>query len=235
MRNWVASIGLVAAVLSAVAQADEAEVRKNMQARYPGIPVDSVTRTPMPGIYEVFANGIILYTDEKVDYVIAEGRLVDAKTRVDLTSKRLRTLQGIPFNSLPLDQSFKIVHGNGKRKIAYFADPNCGYCRRFERELHSVEDLTVYVFLYPILSQDSVDKAHNVWCSTDRAKTWNDWMQNRVVPKAAEDCDSPIDKNMRYGQEKRITGTPTLIFADGRRVPGLIPAAELKKMLDEIK
>ena len=235
MRNWIASISLAAGLVSAVAQADEAEVRKNMQARYPGIPVESVTRTPMPGIYEVFANGIIIYTDKNVDYVIAEGRLVDAKTRVDLTSKRLRTLQRISFSSLPLDLTFKLVRGNGKRKIGYFADPNCVYCKKFEQELLSVDDLTVYVFLYPILSQDSFDKAHNVWCSTDRVKTWNDWMQKGVVPKAAENCDSPIDKIVQYGREKRINGTPTLIFTDGSRVPGVIPAAELNKMLDAMK
>jgi len=235
VRYWIASICLAAGLVSAVAQADEAVVRKNMQARYPGIPVESVTRTPMPGIYEVYANGIIIYTDENVDYLIAEGRLVDAKTRDDLTSKRLRKLQGIPFSSLPLDQSFKIVRGSGKRKIAYFADPNCGYCRKFEQELLGVDDLTVHVFLYPILSQDSFDKAHNVWCSTDRVKTWNDWMQKGVVPSAAANCNSPIDKIVQYGREKRINGTPTLIFADGSRVPGVIPAAELNKILDAMK
>ncbi len=235
MRHWIASISLTAGLMSGLAQASEAEVRKNMQARYPGIPVESVMRTPMPGIYEVFANGIIIYTDEKVEYIIAEGRLVDAKTRVDLTAERLRKLQAIPFSSLPLNQSFTMVRGNGKRKVAYFADPNCGYCKRFEQELLSVNDITVHVFLYPILSQDSSDKSRAVWCSKDRAKAWNDWMQKGVAPTAAGNCDSPIDKIVQFGREKGINGTPTLIFADGSRVPGMIPAAELSKLLDAMK
>jgi thiol:disulfide interchange protein DsbC len=227
-----ASICLFAGLLSAVAQANEAEVRKNMQARYPGIVVESVARTPMPGIYEVYANGSVIYTDEKVNYLIAEGRMVDANTRTDLTAERLRKLQAIAFSSLPLDLSFTIARGSGKRKIAYFADPNCGYCKRFEQELLNIKDLTVHLFMYPILSQDSVNKSRAVWCSKDRAAAWNNWMQKGVAPSASTNCDTPIDKIVSYGREKGISGTPTLILADGTRVPGMVSAADLAKLLD---
>jgi thiol:disulfide interchange protein DsbC len=233
MVRLIAGTLLVAGLLSTAVHANEAEVRKNMQARYPGIPVESVARTPLPGIYEVYAGGIVIYTDEKVNYLIAEGRLVDANTRTDLTAERLRKLRAIPFNSLPLNQSFTIVRGNGKRKLAYFADPNCGFCKRFEQDILSVNDITVHVFLYPVLSQDSIDKARAVWCSKDRAKAWNDWMQKGVVPTAAGTCDTPIDKNVQFGRDKSIGGTPTLILADGSRVPGAIGAAELVKLMDE--
>jgi len=230
----IATVCLVAGMLSAAAQASEAEVRKNMQARYPGIVVESVARTPLPGIYEVYAGGIVLYADEKVNYLIAEGRLVDANTKTDLTAERLRKLRAIPFNALPLNQSFTIVRGNGKRKLAYFADPNCGYCKRFEQDLSTVNDITIHVFLYPILSQDSVDKSRAVWCSKDRVKVWNDWMQKGVAPTTAGTCDTtPVDKVVQYGREKGIQGTPTLILADGSRVPGAIGAADLVKLMDE--
>ena len=230
--KWIAVLGL-AAVLSAGAHADEAEVRKNMQARYPGIPVESVARTPLPGIYEVYAGGIILYTDEKVNYLIAEGRLVEVNTRTDLTAERLRKLRAIPFNTLPLNQSFTIVRGNGKRKVAYFADPNCGYCKRLEQDLLTVNDITVHVFLYPILSPDSVEKSRAVWCARDRAKAWSDWMLKGVAPTAATSCDTPIDKIVQYGKDKGINGTPTLILADGSRVPGAVSAQDLVKLMDE--
>lgn len=229
MIGWAIALGLAAGN----AVASEAEVRKNMQARYPGIPVESVARTPLPGIFEVFANGVIIYTDEKVNYVIAEGKLVDAKTRTDLTGERLRKLQAIPFDSLPLNQSFRIVRGNGKRKLAYFADPNCGFCRKFEQELLAVNDITVHVFLFPILSPDSVEKSSAVWCSKDRAKAWNDLMLKGIAPPSAN-CDNPLDKIVQYGQQKGIAGTPTLILADGSRIPGMFPAAELTKMLDAV-
>lgn len=232
MKRLVVWLCMAAGLTAGVAFASEAEVRKNLQARYPGIPIESITRSPLPGIYEVYANGAIIYTDEKVNYVFIEGRLVDAKTRTDLTGERMRKLQAIPFDTLPLKQAFTIVRGNGKRKVAYFADPNCGYCKKFEEELMSVNNVTVHVFLFPILSQDSVDKARSVWCSKDRAKAWNDWMLKAVVPTAPGTCDTPVEKIVQYGQQKGINGTPTLIFADGSRVPGMIPAAELNKLLD---
>jgi len=221
------------ALIAAAAHANEAEVRKNMQARYPGIPVESVARTPLPGIYEVYAGGIVIYTDEKVNYLIAEGRLVDANTRTDLTAERLRKLRAIPFKELPLSQSFTIVRGNGKRKLAYFADPNCGFCKRFEQDLLTVNDVTIHVFLYPILSQDSVDKSRAVWCSKDRAKAWTDWMVKGVAPSSAGNCDTPVDKIVQYGRDKGISGTPTLILADGSRVPGALSATDLVKLMDE--
>lgn len=161
----MACLYMASGLICGSVHATEAEVRKNMQERYPGIPVESVKTTPLPGIFEVFANGAIIYTDLKVNYVIAEGRLVDAKTRTDLTSERLRKLQAIPFESLPLQQSFKVVRGNGKRKLAYFTDPNCPYCKKLEQELVNVKDVTLHVFLLPILSPDSQDKARTVWCS----------------------------------------------------------------------
>ena len=214
------------------AQTSEDDVRKAFQARYPGITVESVARTPMAGIWEIYANGIVLYTDEKVNYLIAEGRLVDAKTRTDLTAERMRKLQAIAFDNLPLNNAFKMVRGNGKRKIAYFADPNCGFCRKFEQELQNAKDVTIHIFLYPILSNDSVEKAKSVWCSKDRAKAWSEWMLKNVVPTAPSNCDNPIEALVKFGQQKGIGGTPTLIFADGTRVPGMIPAADLNKLLD---
>jgi thiol:disulfide interchange protein DsbC len=223
---------LCGAMVSAAANASESEVRKAFQQRYPGIQVESVARTPMAGIFEIYANGIVLYVDEKVNYLIAEGRLVDARSRTDLTAERLRKLQAVSFDSLPLNAAFKIVRGNGKRQVAYFADPNCGFCKKFERELLEAKDVTIHLFLYPILSNDSMEKARSVWCSKDRAKAWTEWMLKNVVPTAPSSCDTPIDSIVAFGRQKGIGGTPTLIFADGTRVPGMIPAADVNKLLD---
>lgn len=233
LKAWMAGGWMLFALAGCSAWASEAEVKKNMQARYPAIEVESVGRTPLPGIYEIFVNGEILYADEKVNYIIAGGRLVDAKTRTDLTAERLRKLQAIPFDQLPLQQSFKIVRGNGKRKLAYFTDPNCPYCKKLEQELASLKDVTLHVFLFPILSADSADKSRAVWCAKDRAKAWTDLMLKDVQPpKPAEKCDAPLEKVVAYGQDKGIRGTPTLIFADGSRIPGVLPAADLNKLLD---
>lgn len=219
-------------LISSVAVASEATVKKAMQKRYPDVPVESVAKTPIEGIYEVFANGAVFYVDENVNYLIMNGRLIDVGRRVDLTEERLRVLTAVKFDQLPLNLAFRMVKGNGKRKFAYFTDPNCPYCKRLDQELTKVTDVTVYLFLYPILSQDSVEKAKAVWCSKDRAKVYMDWMLNGNAPASPGSCDTPLDKIVAYGRQKGINGTPTLFFADGQRQTGWIPADQLEKLLD---
>ncbi len=219
-------------LISSVAAASEATVKQAMQKKYPDVPVESVARTPIAGIYEVYAGGDILYVDENVNYMIVQGKLIDVARRTDLTDERLRVLTAVKFDQLPLDLAFRMIKGNGKRKMAYFTDPNCPYCKRLDQELAKLTDITVHVFLYPVLSQDSRDKATAVWCSKDRVKAYSEMMLNGNPPKAAGTCDTPIDKILAYGQQQGIRATPTLFFADGQRVMGAIPADQLKKLLD---
>lgn len=214
------------------ASASEASVKQAMQKKYPNVEVKNVAKTPIAGIYEVFAGGEVLYVDENVNYLIAQGRLIDVARSTDLTNERLRILTAIKFEQLPLDLAFTMVKGNGKRKMAYFTDPNCPYCKRLDQELVKLTDVTVYLFLYPILSQDSHDKARAVWCSKDRVKTWNDMMLNGKPPSTPGNCDTPIEKILSYGKQQGISGTPTLFFANGQRVTGAIPSDQLAKLLD---
>jgi len=222
-------------LISSVAVASESTVKQAMQKRYPGVPVESVAKTPLPGIYEVFANGAVFYVDENVNYLIMSGRLIDVGRRVDLTEERLRVLTAVKFDQLPLDLAFRMVKGDGKRKFAYFTDPNCPYCKRLDQELTKVTDVTIYLFLYPILSQDSVEKAKAVWCSKDRVKAYMDWMLNGSTPAAPGSCETPVDKIVAYGRQKSISGTPTLFFADGQRQTGWIAADQLEKLLDGVR
>lgn len=218
-----------------VAAASEATVRQAMQKKYPDVQVESVAKTPISGIYEVFAGGEVLYVDENVNYMIVQGRMIDVSRSTDLTDERLRVLTAIRFEQLPLDLAFRTVKGNGKRKMAYFTDPNCPYCKRLDQELAKLTDVTIHVFLYPILSQDSREKAAAVWCSKNRGKAYSDMMINGNPPKTAGTCDTPIAKILAYGRQKGISGTPTLFFASGQRVTGAIPAAQLKKLLDDLR
>lgn len=212
--------------------ASEAAVRQAMQKKYPDVQVESVAKTPIAGIYEVFAGGEVLYVDENVNYMIVQGRMIDVARSTDLTDERLRVLTAVRLEQLPLDLAFRMVKGNGKRKMAYFTDPNCPYCKRLDQELAKLSDVTIHVFLYPILSQDSREKAAAVWCSKDREKAYSDMMINGNPPKTAGTCDTPIAKILAYGRQKGISGTPTLFFASGQRVTGAIPAAQLKKLLE---
>jgi len=222
----------MALLISSVAAASEATVKQAMQKKYPGVQVESVTKTPIAGIYEVFAGSEILYVDENVNYLIVRGRLIDVARKPDLTDERMRVLTAVKFDQLPLDLAFRKVQGNGTRKVAYFSDPNCPYCKKIEPDLAKLENVTIYIFLYPVLGQDSYEKSKAVWCSKDRVKVWDEMMLNGNPPKTAGTCDTPIEKILAYGRQKGISGTPTLFFADGQRVTGAIPADQLKKLLD---
>ena len=228
------TIGVLA--LSAGALAQEATIRKNLAERIPQLQkIDEVSKSAMPGLYEIRVNGSeIYYTDGEGNFLL-QGNLIDTRQRRNLTEERVDKLTAISFDALPLKDAFTIVRGTGKRKLAVFEDPNCGYCKRFERDLQKVDNVTIHMFLYPILSADSNEKSKNIWCAKDRVKAWQDWMVRDKVAATAS-CDiSAIERNVEIGRKHKITGTPTLIFADGTRVPGAITAAQVEKYLTDAK
>ena len=231
IRHWLAA-GLL---VLGTAQAQEATIRKNLGERLPTIPkIDEVSKTPMNGLYEVRMGSDIMYTDAEGNFLI-QGNLFDVKQKRNLTEERMDKLSAVPFDQLPLKNAFTQVRGNGKRKLVVFADPNCGFCKRFEKDLQKLDNVTISHVLYPILGEDSRIKSKNIWCAKDKAKVWNDWMINGVTPAAAN-CDmAGIDANVEFGKKNRITGTPTLFFADGSRVVGAVPLAQIENQLAQVK
>ncbi len=218
--------------------AQEAVIRKNLTERLPNLPkIDEVTKSPIPGIFELRLGGTdIFYTDAEGNYLI-QGNVIDTKAKRNITEERIAKLTEIDFDALPLKDAFTVVRGNGKRKMAVFEDPNCGYCKRFETDLQNVNNVTVYMFLYPILGPASSERSKNIWCAKDKAKAWNDWMVKNVdVAAAGAACDATaLARNVELGKKHKITGTPTIIFADNNRVPGAIPSAQVEKFLAEVK
>jgi len=208
----------------------EDQIKAEFKKSVPEATVDSVRKMPNSGLYEVVIGGDIIYTDEKASFIVM-GPMIDLKTKENLTDARLRQVNAISFEQLDTRNAIKIVRGNGSRKLAIFEDPNCGYCKRFERDLLAVNDVTVYVFLYPILSQNSVDQSKQIWCSKDPGKMWLDHMTKDLAPSGDASCATPLDQNLAFGRAKRINGTPTLVFENGERVPGVMPIAEVEKKL----
>ena len=227
--HWL--LASTALATSLFASAQESAIRKTLAERIPQLEkIDEVQSTPMPGLYEVRIGTDVCYTDAKGNYPI-QGELIDTKARRNLTEDRIAKLSAVDFSALPLADAFTVVHGTGARKLAVFEDPNCGYCKRFERDLQKVQDVTIYTFLYPILSPDSAEKSRNIWCAKDRVAAWQDHMlREKVTPPAS--CDtSALQRNLAFGKKFKITGTPTLIFVDGSRVPGAINDTEVEKRL----
>lgn len=214
--------------------ADEASLKNAVEAAYPQVKVQSINKTPFPGLYEVFVNGQLIYTDENFNFMLAEGRLIDPKNKRDLTAERMSELTKIDVSSLPLDKAIKVVKGNGSRKLIVFSDPDCPYCKKLEqKELLGINDITIYTFLYPLdqLHPDAANKSRAIWCAPDRSKAWQEWILNGQLPKGSASCDTPIDQIADLGRKLNIESTPTLILADGKRMAGAYPTKDIEKAL----
>ncbi len=233
MRTPIRILLLAAAwcVAGAAWAQDSAAIRKTIAERLPNFPkIDEISKTPIPGLYEIRVGADIYYSDEKGNYLI-DGHLVDTASRTNLTQARIDKLTAIDPATLPVKDAIVWKQGTGARKLVVFADPNCGYCKRFERDLNDIKDVTVYTYLYPILGGDSPEKAKNIWCAKDRTAAWRDWMLNGTAPpRAMGQCDaSALERNAELGQKHKINGTPALVFEDGKRVGGAMNAAALEK------
>ncbi len=222
----------LAAVISLPTLADEASVKKAIESKLERT-VTSVTKTPYLGLYEVYVDGQIVYTDDKVSAVLL-GSLIDGKTMKNVTDERMQKLTAIKFSDLPLPLAVKQVRGDGKRVFATFEDPNCGYCKKMAKEIAKLDNVTIYTFLYPILSPDSLEKSNQIWCAADKAKAWYDWMVDGKTPAGKGDCDTTaVKKTIELGRKLAINGTPTVFFADGERIPGAIPLAKIEQKLTQ--
>ena len=209
---------------------DTSMIKDTLQKNYPQIgEVEKVNKTNILGLYEVVTKDQLFYTDEKVQYLI-NGNIYELKTMRNLTEERARKLFAVDFNGLPFELAIKKVKGNGQRKMAYLTDPNCGYCKKLESELRHIDNVTLYLFLYPIFP-GSAEKVKGVWCSKDQVKAWDDLMLNNVPPLAGT-CNTPSGKVLELAKKLNVSGTPALIFADGVLVPGYQTAAELEKALN---
>ena len=229
----VAALAFSLCTLSGAALAQEAAIRKNLAERIPNLPkIDEVTRTPVPGIWEVRMGSEIVYTDEQGSYLFS-GDLIDTRTRSSLTKERIDKLTAFEWGKLPLKDAIVIKQGTGARKMAVFVDPNCGYCKRFERDVANLKNVTVYTFLYPILGPDSTAKSRDIWCAKDPAKAWRDWMlAGTAAPAADAKCDATaLTRNTELGRKHRVQGTPAAVFEDGSRAPGAVPGEEIEKRL----
>jgi len=240
MKLMKIALVLSSALLMSCAGADngvEATIRKNVEPKLgDNVKIDTIRETPYAGLYEIRIGDEVHYTDKTGTYLFS-GHIFNLKSGEDLTQARIDDINKIKFSDLPVELAMKSVKGNGKRVIAVFEDPNCGYCKRFRKDtLAKIDNVTVYTFLYNILSPDSAVKSKNIWCSADRNKAWDDWMLTAKAPAAAPAaCNAPNDQVLALGKKLRVNGTPSIFFADGSRIPGAVDAAALEAKFATIK
>ncbi|MDE2420847.1 MAG: DsbC family protein [Gammaproteobacteria bacterium] len=214
---------------------EESRIKAAIEPRMgSNIKIDAVSKTPYAGLYEIQTNGEIFYTDEQAKYIFV-GKIIDAQTYKDLTRSRVDQLEAIHFADLPLNDAIKIIKGNGKRVMATFEDPNCPYCKKMHQTLQHIDNVTIYTFLLPILSDDSMVKSKNIWCAADRGKVWQDWMDHDVPAPPAPDCKTPLERNLALGKKLRMAGTPTIYFSDGTRTGSEFDQHALEQKLSSLK
>lgn len=223
-------LAAAALTLGLPAAAQEATIRKSLGERLPQLKsIDEVQPTAMPGLYEVRVGTDLFYTDAKGNYLI-QGELFDTRAKRNLTEDRINKLTAVDFSALPLNDAFTIVRGDGKRKLAVFEDPNCGYCKQLHKTLQNEDNLTIYTFLFPILAPDSKTKSRDVWCAKNPAQAWEDWMLRGQTPATAE-CEAPIQQVLALGQKLMVRGTPAIFFQDGTRLNGAAPLEMIQARL----
>ncbi len=232
LRLFLAAL-LISSSTYSLAQSTE-KIKTELQKQFgEKVQIKSIKPAPIAGLYEVVANNLVIYTDAQAKFLF-QGDLVDLRTGVNLTEARQEEISRINWNDLPLQNAVKMVKGNGSRKIAVFADPNCGYCKRLEKTFTEMDNITVYTFLIPILAADSSTKSKMIWCSTDPAKTWVNLMVNNIAVTGKSDCNNPLEKNLSLAKSYNVTGTPAIIFTDGNRIPGAASKEDLEKKLSSL-
>ena len=235
MKKWLTLLGLSALTLTS-AYASTTTLEKNLKKEFPQVPTKILGDTPIKGVYELLVGDTIVYTDENARYFFV-GNLVDFKNKQNLTAKREEALTKIDVNTLPLEQAIKHVKGDGSRTLYVFSDPDCPYCKKLEKNMTSVDNVTLYTFLFPLknLHPNAETVAQQIWCASNPYEAWEDYMILNKAPTTTANCDNPIQKNIALGRSLNITGTPTLFLADGSRISGALDAEDLNKLLDQYK
>ncbi len=238
MNKFFSTVALIGAsfictglVYAQPEQQIKTEIQKKLGAN---AKVKSVSPAPISGIYEVLVGNDIFYTDTSGKYLI-QGEIIELANGKNITEQRQADLNRIKWSDLIPANAIKNVRGNGSRQLAVFSDPNCGYCKRLEKSLQQLDNVTIYTYLIPILSPDSAQKSKQIWCSADPYKAYMDWMINGITPSGKGDCSTPLDKNMAFAKTYGVTGTPTLFFTDGSRFPGAVQITDIEKKFNSLK
>ena len=234
VSNGLVILGVLLSISVANGQTEQ-QLKTDLQKKLgANAKVRSVSPAPVSGLYEVLVGNDVFYTDSSGKYLI-QGEIIELATGKNITEQRQADLNRIKWADLLPANAIKTVRGNGSRQLAVFSDPNCGYCKRLEKSLQQLDNVTVYTYLLPILGPDSLQKSKQIWCSADPYKTYMDWMISGSTPSGKSDCATPLDKNMAFAKSYGVTGTPTLFFADGSRFPGAVQITDIEKKFSSLK
>jgi thiol:disulfide interchange protein DsbC len=223
--------------LTPVAAGTAAPDAAAIEARLPGLKVQSVRRSPqLSGYYEVIlGDGTMIYVDETARLAL-RGDLIDLQFRRNLTEESLLSGWRVDFASIPKDLAIQIVKGTGRRQLALIADPDCPYCEQLEHTLTGIDDVTILLLLLPLpdLHPQAIARSHAIWCAADPGGAWREWMLQRTAPPAAPaGCEAPLRGIAQFAVRTGARGTPHLVFGSGRVASGALAREALEYYLDE--
>ncbi len=203
---------------------DIASIQSKLESRTPPLKARSIKASPIVGLYEVYVQGNLIYTDKSFSFAIINGAMIETSNKKNLTEESLRQMTTIKFNDLPLQNAIEIKKGAGTYKFSVFSDPDCPYCKSLETGLDKsgLTDYTAYIFLFPLktLHPDAASKSESIWCAKDKANAWNNFMVKGIAPEKGN-CVHPLTANEQLANEIGVSSTPTIYLNNGQQTQNL--------------
>ena len=219
---------------SVASPAKLAEVTQVLETRFKGAPIKGLRGSVFPNMFEAMVGDDLIYFDDKLTHFIV-GNLIEAATMSNKTEERTAELNAIDVKLLPLADAIKVVRGKGERVMYVFTDVDCPFCTRLEQTLQTMDNVTIYNFMYPIdsLHPQAAQKQKVIWCAKDRVAAWqNATLRGTHVANGNATCANPVDATKALGQKLGVRATPSFFLVDGRMVAGALPKDRLEAALD---
>jgi thiol:disulfide interchange protein DsbC len=233
LKIWMTAL-VIASFMIGNVNADDAAIRARMSKLFKTIPVKSIEKTPLPGLYEVMIGPRIFYTSEDGRYFI-KGSMIDLEKRQDLTEIKMATARIQSIKDVGYGQMIRFGPDMSKHEVFVFTDIDCGYCRKLHNQMDDYikNGIAINYLFYPRagLGSESYDKAVSVWCADDQQSALTKSKNGANIDKKT--CENPVKTHYELGQLLEARGTPLIVTASGEKIPGYVPPDKLLTILED--
>ncbi|UGB38686.1 DsbC family protein [Frateuria soli] len=225
---------------SAVDPAAEQVVRAALKKLAPGVQIDQIASSPLPGFYQVIASGQLVYVSTDGKYMV-NGDVVDLGAKENLSERAWASFRKAELAKVPASQRIVFAPPHPKYTVTVFSDVNCGYCRMFHSHIKQFNDegIAVEYLAWPRegvtdtagAPTDTYKEMVSVWCAADRKAAFTAAKQGKT-PTSAE-CPNPVKDEFDLGVKLGVTGTPMVLGPDGMVLGGYVTPDKLLKLLEK--
>ncbi|WP_439861205.1 disulfide isomerase DsbC N-terminal domain-containing protein [Pseudomonas sp. MBLB4136] len=241
MRLTRISAALAVALASTFALAADPDqaIRQSLLSIQPDMPIEAIAESPMPGLYQVqLKGGRQLYASADGQFLL-QGYLYQFKDgqAINLTEQEESRAIAKQVNGIAAEEMVVFPAKQAKTHITVFTDTDCGYCQKLHSEVPELNRLGVEVryvaFPRQGLQSPAYQELVSVWCAQDRLAAMDLAKARKDVPEAQ--CDNPVAQQYALGQMIGVNGTPAIVLANGKLIPGYQPAPQLAQQALEAK